>query len=104
MGDISTLPRDQYFARIEEMQKHVQERELDAVIAVSTEAAPANVRYFTNYWPVFETAGILIPRTGAPLLLIGPETGTLAEDHSGVSEYRKLVEFRESSDPEYPAV
>jgi Xaa-Pro aminopeptidase len=104
MADTCTLPKDQYFVRIREMQKRVQESDLHAVIAVSTEAEPANVRYFSNYWPVFETAGILIPRVGEALLLIGPETGTIAEDHSVVSSYRKLVEFRESSDPEYPEV
>ena len=99
-----TLPEEEYFDRLRRMQKKVQEQDLDAVIAVSSEGEPANVRYFTNYWPVFETAGILIPRTGKPLLLIGPETEIFAQDHSVVKDCRKLVEFRESSDPEYPAI
>lgn len=100
--EIKMLPREEYFKRIEDMKKRFLERNLDAVILVSTEAEPANVRYFSNYWPVFESAGILIPKIGKPLLLIGPETEKLAEDHSVLKDFRKLTEFRESSDPEYP--
>lgn len=101
---LPTLPREEYFERIERMREKVREHDLDAVIIVSSEAEPANVRYFTNYWPVFETAGILIPREGKPLLLIGPESVTLVESNSVIQDYRKLLEFRESSDPEYPDI
>jgi Xaa-Pro aminopeptidase len=98
------LPRQDYFDRIDRMQKKVQESDLDAVIIVSAEAEPANVRYFTNYWPVFETAGVIIPKSGRSLLLIGPESVTLVEANSVIEDYRKLLEFRESSDPEYPDI
>jgi len=98
------LGADVYVGRIRTMQQKVAESELDAVIIVSSEAEPANVRYFTNYWPVFETAGILIPAKGDAILLTGPESIKLVETHSEVLNYRKLLEFRESSDPEYPDI
>lgn len=93
-----------YHDRVGAMQEKIQESGLDAVVVAATESEPANVRYFSNYWPVFESAGVLIGRQGDAKLLIGPESGTLAEDHSVLKDYRKLVEFRESSDPEYPEV
>ena len=34
------------------------------------EAEPQFVRYFSNYWPSFETAGVLISQEGDPILLI----------------------------------
>jgi Xaa-Pro aminopeptidase len=98
------LQPDVYFERIGRMQKKVAEAGLDAIIIVSSEAEPANVRYFTNYWPVFETAGILIPAQGKPLLLTGPESIKLVDTHSVLTDYRKLLELRESSDPEYPDI
>ena len=98
------LSTDVYLGRIKRMQEKVAENGLDAVIIVSSEAEPANVRYFTNYWPVFETAGILIPAKGDAILLTGPESIKLVETHSEVLNYRKLLEFRESSDPEYPDI
>ena len=39
------------------------------------EAEPANVRYLADYWPSFETTGVLVPAEGKPCLLIGPESG-----------------------------
>lgn len=93
-----------YLSRVEEMQNRLKAEELDAVIIASDEAEPANVRYFTNYWPVFETCAILIPKEGEAILLIGPETVALVQQHSVMQNYRKLIEFRESSDPEYPDI
>ncbi len=99
-----TLTNEIYFKRIGEMQKRIRNDGYDAVIVASSEAEPANVRYFTNYWPVFETAGILIPAEGDAILLTGPESIKLVEAHSVTQNYRKLLEFRESSDPEYPDI
>lgn len=59
---------------------------------------------FSNYTPVFETTALLIPAESEPMLLIGPETVALVEVHSKLRNYRKLLEFRESSDPEYPDI
>jgi len=98
------LQKDDFIQRIQAMQGKLAAEALDAIIIVSSEAEPANVRYFTNYWPVFETAGIVIPRTGEAILLVGPETEKLVERNSVIQNHRKLLEFRESSDPMYPDI
>lgn len=98
------LSKEIYFGRIEKMKQLVEKNGLDAVIISSDEAEPANVRYFTGYMPVFETAAIVIPAKGEAMLLIGPEGVTLLERNSVILNYRKLLEFRESSDPEYPDI
>lgn len=101
---MTDLPTNEYLQRIKIMQKKVLENDLDAILVFSTECESGNVRYFTNYWPIFETAGLFIPKEGEAILLIGPETETFAEMHSILKNYRKLVEFRESSDPSYPDI
>jgi Xaa-Pro aminopeptidase len=98
------LPKHNYFDRIRSMQAKLQKADIDAVIIAADEAEPANVRYFTGYSPVFETTAILIPARGESILLTGPESGSLVEVHSVIANYRKLLEFRESSDPEYPDI
>jgi Xaa-Pro aminopeptidase len=75
---------------------------LDVVITFGDEAEPQYVRYFSDYWPSFETAGVFIPRAGEPVLLIGPESGTFSKAWSKIKDIRRLKEFRESSEPEYP--
>jgi len=91
-----------YQERIKRMQQLAIENGYDVIIAAADEAEPANVRYFTGYVPVFETTAIMIPAVGEPTLLIGPESEALTKRDSKVEHYEKLLEFRETSDPEYP--
>lgn len=95
---------DVYRKRIHRMQALAAENSFDVIMIASDEAEPANVRYFTGYAPVFETTAIMIPAKGEAVLLIGPESEALARRSSALSNYRKLLEFRESSDPEYPDI
>jgi len=98
------LTKDDYKQRIEAMRIECETRELDAVFIFANENEPANVRYFTNYRPVFETTAVVISRCGEAVLLIGPETEALALAHSVLQNYRMLQPFRETSDPEYPDI
>ena len=74
----------------------------DMILCYGNEAEPQFVRYFSDYWPSFETAGVLIPKTGDAKLLIGPESYTYAADRSRIADIKLLKAFRESSEPEYP--
>jgi Xaa-Pro aminopeptidase len=96
------IPTPEFHERVARVQQELHARDLDALITFSNEAEPANVRYFCDYWPAFETAAVVIPAEGEALLLIGPESGTYATARSRLPGIRKLIEFRESSDPEYP--
>ena len=80
----------------------MKEEGFDLLLSYGNEAEPQYVRYFSNYWPSFETAGVLIPQEGEPMLLIGPESYTYASDRSKIDDIRLLKAFRESSEPEYP--
>ena len=75
---------------------------LDAILVFSTESEPAGVRYYSDYWPSFETAAVLLPAAGEPALLIGPESLTYARARSRISTIHQLMDFRESSQPDYP--
>ena len=96
------LPKHEFEERIVKVQKIMQREGYDVLLSYGNEAEPQYCRYFCNYWPSFETAGVLIPAEGKPLLLIGPESYTYASDRSVISDIRLLKAFRESSEPEYP--
>ena len=83
-------------------QEAVRKNHLDAILVFSTESEPAAVRYFSDYWPSFETAAVLIPAEGTPALIIGPESLTYASSRSKLSKIIQLMDFRESSQPDYP--
>lgn len=76
--------------------------EYDALLFFSTECEPANVRYLSNYWPSFETAAVLIVPGQNPVLIIGPESMVYASANSAIPEIIQVMDFRESSQPDYP--
>ena len=102
MLNIPSIPLSEYKERITKVQKGMKEEGFDLLLTYGNEAEPQYVRYFSGYWPSFETAGVLIPAEGEPLLLIGPESYTYAADRTKIPEIRLLKAFRESSEPEYP--
>lgn len=96
------LQKSDFMERVERARKQLLTTDLDAVLVFSTESEPAGVRYFSNYWPSFETAGVLIPRSGAAALIIGPESLTYASSRSQLERIIQVMDFRESSQPDYP--
>lgn len=78
------------------------DQDVDVLLAYGNEAEPQFSRYYSDYWPSFESCGVAMARDGAPTLLIGPESMTYAKDRSRISDIRRLAAFRESSNPEYP--
>lgn len=100
--DIPCIPNEEYKQRVEKVQQAMAAEGYDLILCYGNEAEPQFVRYFSNYWPSFETAGVLIAREGDPLLLIGPESYTYASDRSKITQICRLKAFRESSEPEYP--
>ncbi len=99
-----SIPEAEYGKRLTKAQELLAATDLDVLLVNSNEADFANVRYFSNYWPIFEIAGVVIPREAEATLLIGPESETFAQDRSRISRIRKMVEYRESADPDYPGV
>ncbi|MDD5522979.1 MAG: Xaa-Pro peptidase family protein [Kiritimatiellae bacterium] len=88
--------------RIQRTQAAMAGQNLDVLLAFSTESEPALVRYYSDYWPSFETAVVLIPAAGKPALLIGPESMVFARSRSRIERIIQLMDFRESSQPNYP--
>lgn len=99
---MSILTSAEFTRRIEAAREVVRQNNLDAVLVFSTECEPAAVRYFSDYWPSFETAAVLIPAEGEPALIIGPESLTYASSRSKIAKVIQLMDFRESSQPDYP--
>lgn len=101
---MQAIPKSEYAQRMEKFQRNIREAGLDAALVHSNEADFANVRYLTEYWPTFESAGVFVPAKGKPVLIIGPESEAYAQGRSLVPDIAMMVEYRESADPEYPGI
>jgi Xaa-Pro aminopeptidase len=99
---ITEIPRSEFRERIAKVQAELARRGFDAMLTFGNEAEPQFVRYFSDYWPAFETAGVVIPVEGEPALVIGPESLTYAQSRSKIERIRQVLQYRESSEPEYP--
>jgi len=102
MIDRVRIPEEEYFERIGKASKLMEEAGLDILISNCNEADYSFVRYFTNYWPLFETAGVAIGPNGKAALMVGPESPKYAADRSVLKDIFTLLEYRESADPAYP--
>jgi len=96
------IPDSEFKERVIRVQEKMAQEGYDILLSYGNEAEPQFVRYFSDYWPSFETAAVLIPKVGEAKLLIGPESYTYAADRSRIPDIRLLKAFRESSEPEYP--
>jgi len=96
------IPETEYQERIRKAAALAGERGLDVLIVNSNEADYANVRYFSNFWPLFETAGVAISPQGKAALMVGPESLEFAADRSMIPNIFVMMEYRESADPAYP--
>lgn len=103
---MNSIPVSEYRDRIRRFQANIRKAGLDAALVHGNESDFANVRFLTEYWPTFEAGGVFVPARGEPILLIGPESLTYAQGRSGkiVKHIMKMVEYRESAEPEYPGI
>ncbi len=102
MSHIPSIPDAEFQQRADRTRQAMQSAGLDLLLAFSTESEPAHVRYYSDYWPSFETAAVLIPLEKPAALLIGPESRTFAAARSKIPHIMQLKDFRESSQPDYP--
>ncbi|NLD59145.1 MAG: aminopeptidase P family protein [Clostridiales bacterium] len=92
----------EFVERAQRTQTLLREADIDILLTYGNETEPQFVRYYSDYWPSFESAGVMMAQTGDPVLLIGPESMTYARDRSRIKQIHRLSAFRESSNPEYP--
>jgi len=101
---VKKITTAEFKERIKRFQHNIRTAGLDAALVHGNEADFANVRYLTEYWPTFEAAAVFVPARGTPVLIIGPESLTYAHGRSVVPTILKMVEYRESAEPQYPGI
>ena len=96
------IPTEEYGQRINQVAKLVAKKGYDVLIANSNEADFANVRYLSGFWPLFEIAGAAVAANGKVALMVGPESQEFASSWSPVKNIHRMIEYRESADPQFP--
>ena len=102
MANRVQIPEEEYVQRRKKAAEMTAAQGLDVLIVNSNDSDYANVRYFSGFWPLFETAGVAIAPSGKAALMVGPESTKYAADRSVLPDIFQLMEYRESADPAYP--
>lgn len=95
------ISKDEFARRIQNAQKVMKEKGIDILLAYGNEGEPQYQRYFSNFHPSFETAGVMFAQSGAPILLVGPESREFGLERGYIANVRSLGAFRESISPQY---
>ncbi len=104
MNNTTTISQREFEQRLEKFRANIKKEGLDACLVHATESDMAHVRYLSEYWPTFETAAVLMPAEGEPVLLVGPESDIYSSRRSFFKNIEKLIEYRESAEPDAPGM
>ena len=61
----------EFVERAQRTQTLLREADIDILLTYGNETEPQFVRYYSDYWPYFEIAGVMMAETGDHVLLIG---------------------------------
>jgi Xaa-Pro aminopeptidase len=100
----TTIPKQEFYDRISKFQANIKAAGLDACLVHANESDMANVRYLSEYWPTFEASAVFVPAEGEAVLLVGPESEIYAAHRSVFKNIEKMIEYRESAEPECPGM
>ncbi|MBK7711702.1 MAG: aminopeptidase P family protein [Bacteroidales bacterium] len=100
----TTIPKQEFYDRIAKFQANIKAAGLDACLVHASESDMANVRYLSEYWPTFEAAAVFVPAEGESVLLVGPESEIYAAHRSVFTNIERMLEYRESAEPECPGM
>jgi Xaa-Pro aminopeptidase len=94
------LTKAEFSQRISRIREEMDRRNLAAVMVYGDEYRKENLRYVSNFWPLFERAAAFIGKNGEPVVAGAPEGERLAAEMSVWSDYRNLKEYLCVSVPE----
>ena len=90
MADRIKIPDEEYAQRLKKAAAMTAKKGLDVLIVNSNDSDYANVRYFSGFWPLFETAGVAITPSGKAALMVGPVLSHRGRDSDAVRSHVTL--------------
>ncbi len=87
------IPKAEFAERIGKIRARMSELDLDAFFVYGDEYRKENLRYVSNYWPIFERGALLLGKSGAPTVLCAPEGEQVAKEMSVWEDVRLLPDF-----------
>lgn len=94
------ISKEEFSSRIEKVKEKIDENNIDLLFVYGDEYRCENLRYLSNYWPLFERGMLAIGKKRDPILLVSPECEHLAREMSAWKDIRLIREIGMSYVPE----
>ena len=91
---------EEYKKRLAQIREHMVKHNADIFLVYGDEFRRENLRYMTNYWPIFERGILLVSLTKDPILLVSPECEHIARADSIWQDIRLIKDVGMSYVPE----
>lgn len=87
------ISKEEFTARTERLRAWMQENNVDAIFVYGDEYRKENLRYVSNYWPIFERGAFLMGKSTMPIVLCAPEGEQVAKEMSVWNDVRLVPDF-----------
>lgn len=94
------LPESEFQSRINRLHKVMARENIDIFVIYGDEYRRENLRYVSNYWPIFERGILVVGIDTDPVLLVSPECEHIAREMSAWQDIRLVREVGMSYVPE----
>ena len=103
--NLPKISHKEFLNRIIKIREMMEQDGVDTLFVYGDEYRKENLRYVSNYWPLFERGGLLIGKKIEPILLCAPEGEQVAREMSVWPDIRLIPDFLCATVPdeiEYP--
>ena len=87
------IPMSEFEERISKIKNRMAVEKIDAMFVYGDEYRKENLRYVSNFWPIFEKGALLFGRQNEPVLLCAPEGELVAHEMSVWKDIRLVPDF-----------
>ena len=87
------ISKQEFEHRIAKIRMYLEKESIDAILIYGDEYRKENLRYVSNYWPIFERGAMLLGMRGEPIVLCAPEGQKVAEEMSIWPDIRLSPDF-----------
>jgi len=94
------IPESEFHSRFESFYQEMRNAGVDTLMVIGDEYRKENLRYASNYWPLFERGIAIFNLTHDPILLAAPEGEKVAMEMSVIEDIRLSKECAAVTIPE----
>lgn len=90
---MTTAVKEQFRERVSRLKALMEERGIDACLIYGDEYRKENLRYVSDYWPIFERGAAIVTAASDPIVLAAPEGEQVCCEKSVWPDIRVIPDF-----------